>query len=102
MPTEEELLKYLKAVSEELHTTRGRLQTLEGRRTEPVAIVGMSCRLPGGVTSPDHLWDMVVKGEDAIGEFPAGCCPACVRRETPPPLRSGWTPSGSCWMPPSC
>ncbi|MFH9405368.1 type I polyketide synthase, partial [Streptomyces sp. NPDC017638] len=71
MPTEEELLKYLKAVSEELHGTRGRLQALEGRRTEPVAIVGMACRLPGGVGSPDHLWDLVVKGEDAIGEFPA-------------------------------
>ncbi|MET8682432.1 beta-ketoacyl synthase N-terminal-like domain-containing protein, partial [Streptomyces sp. NPDC004647] len=71
MPTEDELLKYLKAVSEELHVTRGRLQTLEGRRSEPVAIVGMSCRLPGGVSSPDHLWDVVVKGEDTIGAFPA-------------------------------
>ncbi|WSR39259.1 HAD-IIIC family phosphatase [Kitasatospora purpeofusca] len=71
MPTEEELLKYLKAVSEELHATRGRLQAAENRRHEPVAIVGMSCRLPGGVSSPDHLWDIVVKGEDVIGEFPA-------------------------------
>ncbi|MEK2490740.1 HAD-IIIC family phosphatase [Kitasatospora purpeofusca] len=71
MPTEEELLKYLKAVSEELHATRGRLQAAESRRHEPVAIVGMSCRLPGGVSSPDHLWDIVVKGEDVIGEFPA-------------------------------
>lgn len=52
MPTEEELLKYLKAVSEELHATRGRLQAAENRRHEPVAIVGMSCRLPGGVSSP--------------------------------------------------
>ncbi|GAA0426287.1 hypothetical protein GCM10010357_54790 [Streptomyces luteireticuli] len=71
MPTEDELLKYLKAVSEELHVTRGRLQAAEGERNEPVAIVGMSCRLPGDVSSPDHLWDMVLKGEDAIGDFPS-------------------------------
>jgi hypothetical protein len=71
MPTEDELVKYLKAVSEEPHATRGRLQALEGRRDEPVAIVGMSCRLPGDVTSPEQLWDMVVTGQDAIGEFPS-------------------------------
>ncbi len=37
---------------------------------EPIAIVGMSCRMPGGVTSPEELWEMLKAGRDAIDEVP--------------------------------
>src|ERR1700743_1961577 len=40
------------------------------RSGEPIAIVGMSCRFPGGVDSPDRLWDMVADERDVMSEFP--------------------------------
>ncbi|MER5362908.1 type I polyketide synthase, partial [Streptomyces sp. NPDC002785] len=67
---EEKLRYFLKRVTADLHETRRRLQEVESGNQEPIAIVGMSCRYPGGVESPEDLWRLVSEGGDGISEFP--------------------------------
>ncbi|MEU4303607.1 type I polyketide synthase, partial [Kitasatospora aureofaciens] len=71
MANEEKLRYFLKRVSADLETAHERLREAEARDTEPLAIVGMSCRFPGGVGSPEQLWDLVEGGVDALTPFPA-------------------------------
>ncbi|CAM2068432.1 SDR family NAD(P)-dependent oxidoreductase [Sulfidibacter corallicola] len=50
---------------------RGRIDELENSRPEPIAIVSMACRLPGGIAAPEDFWSLLVEGRDAIGPLPA-------------------------------
>ncbi len=68
---EEKLREYLRRATVDLRQANRRLREMDAREHEPIAIIGMSCRLPGGVRSPDDLWRLLDEGRDAISEFPA-------------------------------
>ncbi|MEW9534766.1 type I polyketide synthase, partial [Microbispora sp. NPDC049125] len=68
---EDKLRYFLKKVTADLHETRRRLREAEAGEQEPIAIVGMGCRFPGGVATPEDLWRLVSGGEEALSGFPA-------------------------------
>ncbi|QYN22239.1 SDR family NAD(P)-dependent oxidoreductase [Amycolatopsis sp. DSM 110486] len=68
-PTPSALATHL--LAELAGTAQEVITVASGTSDEPIAIVGMACRLPGGVTSPEQLWELVAEGRDAIGDFPA-------------------------------
>ncbi|MFJ4329166.1 type I polyketide synthase, partial [Streptomyces tricolor] len=68
--TNEELVEALRSSLRETERLRRRNRGLTAAASEPIAIVGTACRFPGGIDSPERLWDAVAAGSDLIGGFP--------------------------------
>nr|UUL70764.1 Myxalamid-type polyketide synthase MxaE and MxaD [Vitiosangium cumulatum] len=69
-PEQGEELGRLKRALAALEKMQARLDAVERGRTEPIAIIGMGCRFPGGANDPETYWRNLIQGTDAISEVP--------------------------------
>ncbi|WP_239342044.1 beta-ketoacyl synthase N-terminal-like domain-containing protein, partial [Frankia sp. CiP3] len=70
MTNEEKLRDYLRRATADLRTARQRLAEVESASREPIAVIGMSGRYPGGVRSTESLWQLVADGNEVITGLP--------------------------------
>jgi len=61
---------YLRRTTQALLEAENRLERERQARSEPIAIVSMACRLPGGIADPSAFWEALAQGRDLVGPFP--------------------------------
>ncbi|MEU7054385.1 beta-ketoacyl synthase N-terminal-like domain-containing protein, partial [Streptomyces eurythermus] len=67
MTNDEKIVEYLKRATVDLRKARHRIWELED---EPIAITSMACHFPGGIESPEQLWELLSAGGEVLSEFP--------------------------------
>ena len=67
---EDKLRAYLKRATTNLRQANQRLRELTDRSREPVAVVAMACRFPGGIRTPEQLWQLVLDGAETRSPLP--------------------------------
>src|ERR1041384_3098698 len=90
---DEKLVAALRAALKESDRLRTPNRKLAAAAREPIAIVAMSCRYPGGVGSPEDLWRLVADGVDAVSSFPVNRGWDTAARFAPPGGRPGPSPT---------
>jgi acyl transferase domain-containing protein/acyl-CoA synthetase (AMP-forming)/AMP-acid ligase II/NAD(P)-dependent dehydrogenase (short-subunit alcohol dehydrogenase family)/acyl carrier protein len=70
-PTPVVLARHLRAELLGERASAAASEVVRSHPDEPIAIVGMACRYPGGVASPEDLWRLVTSGSDVVSSFPA-------------------------------
>ncbi|MEM9271362.1 MAG: SDR family NAD(P)-dependent oxidoreductase [Cyanobacteria bacterium P01_F01_bin.143] len=71
MSQQEQSISPVKRALLAVENMKSKLEAIEYAQTEPIAIVGMSCRFPGNSDSPEAFWELLRSGVDAIEEIPA-------------------------------
>jgi acyl transferase domain-containing protein len=64
-------LSPIKRALQEVREMRSKMEAMQQVGREPIAIIGMACRYPGSVNSPDDYWKLLCNGVDAITEIPS-------------------------------